>query len=116
MPIARRAAVAAAFAGAVIGLAGPASAQLTEGSYTSTTVGGDFAGVHTQWTLSSCGQNCMTIRFSNGDTMDLHLQGNAWTGTDSGPGCTYSLDNNSLAGHQNCPSGSSYDWQLTKDG
>jgi hypothetical protein len=103
------------FAGAAIGLASSASAQLTEGSYTWTTTGGGFAGVHSAWVLSSCGQDCLTVRFSNGDTMDLHLQGNAWTGANS-KGCTYSLDNNSLAGHDDCPGGAAYDWQLTKNG
>lgn len=98
-------------AGAALGLAGPASAQLDEGGYTWTSAGG----ISTHWVLSSCGQNCMTVRFSNGEVTDLHLDGNTWTGTDA-KGCTRTIDNNSLAGRNDCPSlGVSTGFQLTRN-
>jgi hypothetical protein len=114
MMITRGLAVGIVLAGAAVGLAGPASAQLSEGSYTWTVTGGAMTGVHSQWVLTPCGETCMTVRFSNGETTDFHLQGNTWTGTNSA-GCTWTTDNNSLAGRDDCPA-SSYEYQLTRNG
>jgi hypothetical protein len=113
--ITRALAAGVVLAGAAVGLAGPASAQLDEGSYTWTVSGGSagFTGVHSQWVLTPCGQACITVQFSNGTTTDVHLQGSTWTGV-SANGCTETIDNNSLAGHNDCP-GSSTEFQLTKN-
>jgi hypothetical protein len=114
MTITRNLAVGVVLACAAVGLAGPASAELGEGSYTWTVTGtGGFTGVHSQWVLTPCGQGCMTVRFSNGETTDFHLQGNSWTGTNSA-GCTETIDNNSVAGRNDC-NGSSTEFQLTKN-
>ena len=103
-------------AGAAVWFAGPAAAQLTEGSYTWTTTGGSGpTGVHSQWTLTSCGQDCITVRFSNGVTTDLHLQGNTWAGPNpNNQQCSYTIDNNSIAGRNSCADGT-YEFQLTKN-
>lgn len=106
-------AISAVLVCAAVGFASPASAQLGEGSYTWTITGGGPVGLHSNWVLNSCDQKCMTIHFSNGETMDVHLQGNAWTGTGSFNGCAYTIDNGSLAGSQNCPDGTSTKFQLT---
>ena len=110
-------AVAAVVCGMAVGLAGQASAQLGEGSYTWTVGGsaGGFAGVHSEWTLTTCGQDCLTVVFSNGKTGEFHLQGDTWTWTDPSTGCTWVTDNNSLAGRNNCPD-SSTEYQLTQNG
>jgi hypothetical protein len=112
--IIRALAAGVVLAGAAVGLAGPASAQLGEGSYTWTVTGGGMAGVHSQWVLTPCGQTCMTVQYSNGETNDFHLQGNTWTGTNSA-GCTETIDNNSLAGRNVCPALST-EFQLSKNG
>jgi hypothetical protein len=111
----RIAILAVAMAGAAVGLAGAASAQLTEGTYTWTMTGGTFSGVQSHWVLSTCGQDCLTIRFSTGNQTEVHRQGNAWTGPGTKDGCTYTIDNNSLAGHDDCLPGGGQ-WQLSKDG
>jgi hypothetical protein len=99
------------FAGAAIGLASSASAQLTEGSYAiNTTGGGGGMQIHSQWVVTPCGQDCFTVRFSNGESTDFHLQGNTWTGINAA-GCTWTVDNDSLAGRNSC----SLPIQLTKN-
>jgi hypothetical protein len=115
MKTTRFAIAAAVMAGAAIGLAGPASAELGEGSYAiNSTGGGGGMGIHSHWVVTPCGQGCLTVRFANGETTDFHLQGNTWTGTNAA-GCTWTVDNNSLAGRDHC-SDLSFDIQLTKDG
>ena len=114
--ISRSMALAAVLAGAALWLAGPASAQLGEGSYTWTTTGGNGpTGLHSQWVLTPCGQSCLNVQFSNGKTTDFNLQGNTWTGPMPDTGCTWTIDNNSLAGRNDCPA-SSIEFQLTKNG
>ena len=110
--ITRCMAVGIVLAGAAVGFAGPASAQLDEGSYTWTVTGGGPAGLHSQWVLTPCGQSCLNVQFSNGETTDFHLQGNTWTGTNSA-GCAMTIDNKSLAGRNNC---GGLEYQLTKNG
>jgi hypothetical protein len=114
--IPRGMAIGAVLVGAAVGLASPASAQLSEGSYTWTITAGGPVGLDSHWVLTSCGQDCITVQFSNGDTMDVHLQGNAWTGIKSNPGCAFTIENNSLAGRENCPDGTTTQFQLAKNG
>jgi hypothetical protein len=115
MAIARAVAVGVVLAGAAIGVASLASAELGEGSYAvNSTGGGGGMGIHSQWVVTPCGQGCLTVRFSNGETTDFHLQGNTWTGANAA-GCIWTVDNNSLAGLDHCPA-ISIDVQLTKNG
>lgn len=116
MTITRACAAGALIVGVAVGVAAPASAQLEEGSYTATQIGGGFAGVHTEWTLHACGPSCMTIQFANGRTLDLHLDSDTWSGNDVENGCQYAIDNKSLVVHQNCSSLGSYEKQLSKNG
>jgi hypothetical protein len=112
MAIARGVAVGVALAGAAIGVASPASAELGEGSYAiNSTGGGGGMQIHSQWVVTPCGQDCLTVRFSNGESTDFHLEGNTWTGINAA-GCTWTVDNNSLAGRNSC----SVPIQLTKNG
>ena len=94
MTITRGLAVAAMLSGAAIGLASPAWADLTPGSYTATILdagaSGKKVGSPVTWSVTSCGPDCMHI-----NAWDLHLQGNTWTGTNPGGG-QVTLDNSSL--------------------
>jgi hypothetical protein len=116
MMITRGMTIGIALAGAALGLAGPASAQLGEGSYTWTVTGGAMTGIHSPWGLTPCGQSCLNVQFSNGKTTDLHLQGNTWTGPMPDTGCIWTLDNNSLTGRNDCPGSPLIEFQLTNNG
>lgn len=109
--IAKSMAVAAVLAGAALALAGPASAELEPGSYSVTD---GVGGLASRWMVTPCGQNCLTVQITPENSAEVHLQGNTWIGT-TASGCTLAINNTSLTGQSNCPSGNSYDWHLTKD-
>lgn len=116
MTITRGLLAGVALVGAAVGLAGPASAQLDPGTYTATATAdqGLFAGVKSRWVVTSCGENCLTVLFSNGKTVNFQLQGNNWIGSD--PECVWTVDNNSLVYRADCGGGASMNAQLSKDG
>lgn len=99
--------------GTAVGLAGPASAQLEPGSYTNISVGGMFAGIKSPWVITPCGENCLTVLYPNGKTVNYQLHGNTWTGND--PECVRTIDNDSLTARADCGQGVA-ESQLTKDG
>lgn len=97
-------AVSVVLAGAAIGWTGVASADPPSGSYTGTVI--DGAGVKKNGTtapvtLTPCGPDCTEIDMG---AHQLHLQGNAYTGSwveASGP-CSGSLDSGSLVYSYQC--------------
>lgn len=79
MALMRVAVLAAVAAGAAVGLAVPASAELTEGSYTSyvSEVPGYI------WVFSSCGQGCMRMEVpATGAVDEFRLEGTNWVSRD----------------------------------
>ncbi len=120
----RIAAVTATMGGVAVGLAGPASADPLSGSYTATVIdGGGFVknGVIKTWTFTPCGPDCTRYQSEGGTVaLDLHLQGDTWTGTqDQGKGThTLTVDNNSLVANEDFRSGQAdvpVVWQLAKN-
>jgi ABC-type nitrate/sulfonate/bicarbonate transport system substrate-binding protein len=87
MTITRALASVAIAAGAAVGLACPAAAEALSGTYTATPVPNENGmGVmypSTTYTFTPCGPDCtrLLIGGEGGQVVDLHLQGNAWTGT-----------------------------------
>ncbi len=71
-------AVGVVLAGCAIGLASPASAELTDGTYQANY---ELAGVH-PWVVTSCGDGCKNVQWDNGErtgTDTYYLNGNIWT-------------------------------------
>ena len=109
-------AASAVLAGVAIGLAGPASAEITDGPYLITVTeghgivpNGDKQGVFT----SSCGSDCTTLNAGEW-TVDARLQGNAYSGVTS-EGLTLTFDKDSLAGTMFKPeTNQTLDVQLSK--
>jgi hypothetical protein len=124
MKTTRIAILAAAMAGAAVGLSGPASAEPLSGAYTATMLDGGGAykrGSTTTWTLTPCGPDCTHVNTGAGTPSDLHLQGNTWNGpfgvSDTGDvSCTATLDNNSLVLTSHCPGHPDMVIGLTKNG
>ena len=113
--IIRGLAVGVVVAGAAVGLASPASADLHSGSYTATVTNGGGRvrpGVTHLWTLTSCGSGCLHI---HGDDpvwdKDIHLQGNTWTPADNG----FTIDNDSLVESETF-NGANIQWQWAQNG
>ncbi len=100
------AAVAAVMASTAVGLAGPASAELTPGDYTLiyTASNAPFKPGSVHETLTPCGASCMRMTNPGGKVTELHLQGSDWVGTQTfnvqGQDCTsgYSINRDSLTG------------------
>lgn len=121
MKAAHIAALATLAAGAAIGLAGPANAELEDGSYTNTvTESNKFEVGQTQtWNVSDCGPDCKHVTTEGGSARDYHRQGNSWTAsapqTAQMRGADYVLDNDSLAGTITYSDGSYLKYQLTKN-
>jgi hypothetical protein len=86
-------AVGALLAGAGIGLASPAWAELTPGQYTGTMLdagaSGKRVGATVPYEAAPCGPDCMIV---NGT--ELRRQGNTWTG--NGSSSQIVLDNDTL--------------------
>ncbi len=100
MFISRLLAAGVVLAGAAIGLAGPASAEPLEGSYTATVVGGSMAGVHLPAPViaSGCGSDCTNLQILGTGT-DLHPQSDTLTGTwpmKNGGTCAVSVNTQTL--------------------
>lgn len=122
MSVCRRAlAVGFAVAGASMVLAVPASAAITEGSYTATVIdGGQFieAGATSRAQLTSCGPDCFTLLMGAGPS-DMRPAGPIWTGTLVGDGfgeCPRTIDPNTLVVTESCPSfGLNATFALTKN-
>jgi hypothetical protein len=84
---------------AAIGLAAPAAADLTDGTYQANY---ERAGSH-PWVVISCGAECKSIQWDNGEktgTDTYHLSGNTWTmEAPSGKfNVVKTIDNTTLAG------------------
>ena len=90
-------ALAASAASAALGLAGPASAEPLNGSYTETVTGGLplKRGVTYEVNLTPCGPDCTHWQITGAPQgFDMHLQGNRWTNPDG----NVSFDKDSLEG------------------
>jgi len=115
----RYALLGALVAAASIGLAGPAGADWTDGNYTytdtdtDTSTPGRFLGT---WVVSSCGTGCKHVEVpETGGSLEFHQTGNSWSRTEIEPGCTFTVDNNSLTAMSTCM-GVSLQRQLAKNG
>jgi hypothetical protein len=93
----RIATLAAVVAGAAVGLASPASAELTDGIYELRYIV-DPSPTPDTIVVTSCGAGCKHIQMTGPYTpSDYHLQGNTWTAT-SVEGTARTIDNDTLAG------------------
>ena len=82
-------------AGCAVGLASPASAELTDGTYQLTWAGDPAPSKGL--VVTSCGEGCKhTQMVGAAEPVDFHLQGNIWTPVDAAAPVT--IDNNTLAG------------------
>jgi hypothetical protein len=83
-----------AVTGVALGLASPASAELTPGQYTGTMLdagaSGKQVGSTKPYEAAPCGPDCMMISGT-----ELHRQGNTWTGA-TGASNQIILDNDTL--------------------
>jgi hypothetical protein len=110
--ITRGIAVGIVLAGTVIGLAGPASADELNGSYTQA---GGFAGT-TQVTFSPCGPDCLRrTTEGSGVVRQFQRHGNTWVSADDIPGVV-TIDINTLQESTVFPDGTPLTQQLTKNG
>ncbi len=101
--------MAVAMASAAIGLAGAASAELTDGTYQLTYL--DPGPPPRNIVITSCGDGCKHLQITGPyNAVDYHLQGDTWTAP-SADGSLLTIDNNTLAGSAN-----SRAYQLTKIG
>jgi hypothetical protein len=100
MMIMRTAAMTAVLVGLSVGVAGTASAETLDGTYTAEVFGNDGTPsplTDSPWVLTSCGPDCVRA-----GARELHLQGNTWTASSDVDGdgivCTTTIDNSSLTG------------------
>lgn len=103
-------------AGAAIGLAGPANADWTDGTYSWAVIDAP-AGLRSVsdtgiWEVTSCGPACKHATTPKG-TFTFHLDGNTWSDERVPPGA-HTVDNNSLVRTMNFPDGGTTHIQLTK--
>jgi hypothetical protein len=114
----RIAGLVAVLASAAVGLAGPASAEPLSGDYTGTVTdgGGHYReGKTATWTFTPCGPDCSRLGAPTApEPLELHVQGNTWTGSHSN-GCTTAIDINSLVMTRECGKARVV-WQLAKNG
>lgn len=119
----RIATLAAILAGAAVGLAAPASAELLDGTYevtNYTSSSGAQTGGSKTWVISSCGAGCKRVNVP-GDTTggnEYHLQGNTWTCITPSGATVYTIDDTSLVGSVGMPGDDTPDatYQLVKAG
>ena len=103
-------AVGAGLVGCAIGLAGPASAELTDGTYEMTYLANPGPPPRTI-VITSCGDGCKHTQIVGPyEATEYHLQGNTWTAP-APDGFPRTIDNDTLAG-----SASTWAFQLTKVG
>lgn len=102
--------------GTAVGFAAPASAELTDGTYTNTATESAVlkAGATSTWVVSSCGADCKHVVTGAKRDFDLHRDGNSWTETFGS--ITTTIDNDSLAGEMRDESGNHHNFQLSKNG
>ena len=97
-------------AGCAIGLASPASAELTDGTYQLTYLAAPGPAPKTI-VVTSCGDGCKRSQIVGPfNAVEYHLQGDTWTAP-SLDGFPKTIDNNTLAGSAN-----TWAVQLTKIG
>ena len=101
----RIAALAAVMAGAAVGLAAPASAELLDGTYQRTgdgPAGSQFS--EATVVVTSCGAGCKSLAgtLRSDEVVQLHLEGKTWTGTNSLHD-VLTVDNDSLTGSETGP-------------
>lgn len=107
MVIVRALAPAVVMAWAAVGLASPASAELTDGTYQMTYLASSGPAPRTLL-VTSCGVDCKQVQIEGPYTPEqYHLNGNAWTTSDG----TKTINNDTLAGTAN-----TWAIQLTKNG
>ena len=94
MTIPRNLAVGAVLVGAAIGLAGTASAELTDGTYQMRYFDGSSSPGNL--VATSCGAGCKHIQVGAAEPLDLHCRRTMWTATSEGGLVT--IDSNTLAG------------------
>lgn len=116
----RIAIVAAVTAAVAVGLAGAASAEPLNGSYTETLLSLE-PHLKTQITASPCGPDCIHLqRVGPTASVDLHLQGDNWVGTHPtyfpDVTCASTLNVKSLVFTDECGRLGVSQSQLTKDG
>ena len=110
MTFPRGLAVGVVLAGAAVGLASPASAELVDGTYQLRYLV-DPSPTPDTVVVTSCGAGCKRVQISGPYApSDYHLQGNTWTAA-SEAGSPITIDNNTLAGSAN-----GHDYQLVKVG
>jgi hypothetical protein len=91
----RIATLATVVAGAAVGLASPASAELTDGTYEITYIGDPSPPIN--MLVTSCGAGCKHTQIAGaGGSVDFHLHGNTWTGQSED--ATVTIDNDTLRG------------------
>lgn len=104
----RAAAMAALAVGLSIGLASPAGADLTPGTYTARELA-------KPWMFTPCGPDCLTREvLGTGNVADFHLQNGMWTNIDGD--CSTTIDPNSLVGSYRCHDLPPLEAHLTKSG
>jgi hypothetical protein len=108
---AKRIAILAAIAGAAaVGMAAPASAELTDGTYEMRYVKNPSP-TPDIIVVTSCGAGCKHFQMTGPYTpSEYHLEGNTWTAPSS-DGKANTIDNNTLAGSE-----STWEYQLVKVG
>jgi hypothetical protein len=99
-------AIGTVLAGCAIGLAGPASAELADGTYQMTYL--VDPGPPETLVVTSCGEGCKTVQMIGYQAAEYRLQGSTWIASDGSP---KTIDDNTLAGSAN-----TWAYQLTKVG
>ena len=108
MKVIRTAAVVAAVGGVALGLAGPASADLADGTYQMTYF--VDPGPPETVLVTSCGDGCKHVQMVGPYTAsEYHLEGNTWIAPD--PKGPKTIDNDTLTGLSH-----TWAYQLTKVG
>jgi hypothetical protein len=101
----RIATLATVLAGAAVGLASPASAELIDGTY-QRTGDGSAGSTFSEKTIvvTSCGAGCENLAQTllSDEVVQMHLDGKTWTGTNSF-GDALTIDNDSLTGTETGP-------------
>jgi hypothetical protein len=98
-------------AGAAVGLASPASAELTDGTYT-LTYSEPSSPPPTTVVFTPCGDGCKRFQIPGAvEATEYHLQGNTWTAASKYDNYPVTIDNNTLAG-----SASGHNYQLVRVG
>ncbi|WP_131810366.1 hypothetical protein [Mycolicibacter heraklionensis] len=87
--------MAALVGAAAVGLAAPASAELSDGTYDMASVDGKPSD-GLQMVVTSCGAGCKRTTIHGGAPLDYHLEGTTWSSVLDGNGLFSTIDNDSL--------------------